>query len=325
MEPGLGDFVSQIPISFVLVPIFFGVLYIAAMFIVFRRAAERRRRRREAQAGGMMAMGGMVPAGAGGGFAPMAMMSAQPPKPKAPPITPLPPVANVPEPDLDMLTTSLLDEAERLGTSAAPAVALPTAVPAAPVNMGAVAATQPAPQNAIEVMRLWRDVDDGGLVVQMGDQRFRSLAEIQNPDLVRRLSAVVRDLTTMVSGTAATPVMPIAPLPPRPVPTYTSTIPASDESAKAGGLFGRRIGRSTPPKQDDTQPAGIFAAVEEYLQQKLTMTPQFATRSIHIRPSLDHGIKIEVDGTHYDSIDEVADPAVRDFLFTLMREWEARQ
>jgi hypothetical protein len=318
MEPGLGDFVSQIPISFVLVPIFFGVLYIAAMFIVFRRAAERRRRRREAQAGGMMPMGGMVPAGAGavGGFAPIAMMSAPSPKPKTPPITPLP-AANVPEPDLDMLTTSLLDEAERLGASTIPA--------AAPAMNGVGAAPLSVPVNAVEVMRLWRDVDDGGLVVQMGDQRFRSLADIQNPDLVRRLSAIVRDLTTMVSGAAATPITPLAPLPPRQVPTYTPTPSSTDESAKAGGLFGRRPSRSALPKQEDTQPAGIFAAVEEYLQQKLSMTPQFATRSIHIRPSLDHGIKIEVDGTHYDSIDEVADPAVRDFLFTLMREWEARQ
>ena len=48
MEPGIGDFVGQIPAYFFVVPIVLGVLYIALMAVTFRRAADRRRKSREA-------------------------------------------------------------------------------------------------------------------------------------------------------------------------------------------------------------------------------------------------------------------------------------
>jgi hypothetical protein len=35
-------------------------------------------------------------------------------------------------------------------------------------------------------------------------------------------------------------------------------------------------------------------------------------------------VRIEVDGHYYDAIDDVVDPDVREFLFAMMREWEAR-
>jgi hypothetical protein len=168
-------------------------------------------------------------------------------------------------------------------------------------------------------------VDDGGLIIQMGDQRYRSVGEIQSPDLVRRLTTIVRELSGMVGAPVPTVVPPpgvIRSLNPAPAPI--TPLPSA-ESSKTPGIIGRALGRSAPPKKEETQPAGIFAAVEEFLQGRLANTPAFAQRSLHIRPSLDHGIKIEVDGKFYDSIDSVADADVRDFLFTIMREWEARQ
>ena len=69
---------------------------------------------------------------------------------------------------------------------------------------------------------------------------------------------------------------------------------------------------------------GIAGAVEDFLQFKLSNTPQFATRTIHIRPTHDSGLRIEVDGHSYDSIGDIIDADVREFLFNMMREWEAR-
>ena len=90
-------------------------------------------------------------------------------------------------------------------------------------------------------------------------------------------------------------------------------------------MINRLMGRSAAPPPANAEPAGIAASVEEYLQNRLPASPEFAQRGIHVRPSLDHGIKIEVDGRFYEGIDEVPDEAVREFLLTVMREWEARQ
>jgi hypothetical protein len=189
------------------------------------------------------------------------------------------------------------------------------------------------PADAIEVMRIWRDVNDGGLIIQMGNQRYRTAADIQSPDLLRRFTAVVRELSAMI-GASVAPVQrgTIQPLPPATPPPYaqaprpaTNFSFAGSEQPKSGGMVNRLMGRPAAQPPANAEPAGIAASVEEYLQNRLPASPEFAQRGIHVRPSLDHGIKIEVDGRYYDGIDEVDDEAVREFLFTVMREWEARQ
>ncbi|HLY27480.1 MAG TPA: hypothetical protein VKQ72_14140, partial [Aggregatilineales bacterium] len=62
----------------------------------------------------------------------------------------------------------------------------------------------------------------------------------------------------------------------------------------------------------------------DFLQFKLASHPQFSTRSIHIKPGQNQGVRIEVDNHSYDGIGDVVDPDVREFLFSVMREWDAR-
>jgi hypothetical protein len=141
----------------------------------------------------------------------------------------------------------------------------------------------------------------------------------------------VRELGTMI-GNAVAPAGNVRPLPPASPASYTQTPRptstfsfAGTEAPKSGGVLNRLMGRPAPPSAPPDQPAGIAASVEEFLQARLLGSSEFAQRSIHIRPSLDHGIKIEVDSRYYDSIDEVDDPAIREYLLGMMREWEARQ
>ena len=65
--------------------------------------------------------------------------------------------------------------------------------------------------------------------------------------------------------------------------------------------------------------------IEELLQLRLTATPELAQRSIHIRPALDGGVRIEVDGKFYEGVGDVADQHIREFIQSTIREWEARQ
>jgi len=185
--------------------------------------------------------------------------------------------------------------------------------------------------DAVEVMRIYRDLSDGKLIIQMGDQRYRALDDIKNPDLARRFTGLVRELVSMINTASGR------------TQTVTGEMPSVPPPNTSVGGMKSRIGLLTaepePPKRDFIQnftrvamaqtdipqeSTGIANAVEEFLQFKLANTPQFSARSIHIRPAHDQGIRIEVDGHYFDGIGDVIDPDVRDFLRSLMQEWEAR-
>lgn len=69
----------------------------------------------------------------------------------------------------------------------------------------------------------------------------------------------------------------------------------------------------------------IGGAVEAYLQYKLSQTPEFAQRSIHIHPAYGGGVKIEVDGRFYEAVSDIEDAETRDFIATAIEEWQSRQ
>ncbi|MHB8625793.1 MAG: hypothetical protein ACYDBJ_01495 [Aggregatilineales bacterium] len=348
MDSNFSDFLHQIPIGFLLAPAIFGGLYIAVMVIIFRRAAARRRAR-------ALAMGGS-PA-----------VQTRAPNDNNKPLSFFPglsrtrPVAsalhNLPEPDLESLssTTSLFAAPDM---SYSPVNApMPTANWLAMTPSSADVATESAlepinsegkelsmepstlsdPTGAVEVMRVWRDLSDGTLIIELDGRRFRAPREIGSAELARRFINVVRELWAMVntgmSSRAPDPVA-TADLAPGNAGAMASSRgrsnllnnpppPLPEPDFKAPGML-RTLGR-TVAGQPEKRPAGIADAVEDYLQFKLSNTPQFQQRSIHIRPAFDGGVRIEVDGRSYNGVGDVIDPDVRDFLSATLREWEARQ
>ncbi len=88
---------------------------------------------------------------------------------------------------------------------------------------------------------------------------------------------------------------------------------------KKGGLFRRgKLDLEPVPELN------IAAAIEAYLQHKLKYTPGYETRSIHVHPSPDGGVSIEVDGKFYDAVGDVAETDVREFLSATIQEWQQR-
>jgi hypothetical protein len=184
---------------------------------------------------------------------------------------------------------------------------------------------QAAPADAVEVMRVWRDLSDGSLIIQMGNARYRTMDEIAGADLARRFSTLVRELSTMANATPPAPDLPGAPKARLGLLNQTPTEEAQPKSGVFRQLGRAAIGQNAAAAKTEKRADGIANAVEEFLQYKLTDHPEFSTRSIHIRPANDGGVRIEVDGRYWDGIGDVSDSAVRDFLTTVMREWEARQ
>jgi hypothetical protein len=89
------------------------------------------------------------------------------------------------------------------------------------------------------------------------------------------------------------------------------------------GLFRGVIGGKKPGSQPVPE-LNIAGAIEAYLQHKVRNTPEYAGRSIHVHPSPDGGVSIEVDGRFFDAVSDVDEADVREFITTAIQEWQDR-
>jgi hypothetical protein len=192
-------------------------------------------------------------------------------------------------------------------TASAPAPGYVSSQGAAPFSDGEM----------VEVMRVFRDLADGRLVVEVGGRRYRNTAEITDPQVKRRFVGNAQALAQFIQDEPSlsnqvnwsTPPVEVAkppapPMQPAPLPTKTAK-----------------------PEAQGQQPEGpktIADEIEELIQFRLLSMPSLSSHSIHIRPGLGGGIRVEVDGVYHDGISDVTDAEILSFLQSVIREWEAR-
>lgn len=181
------------------------------------------------------------------------------------------------------------------------------------------------PTDAVEVMRVWRDVSDGALIFQMGDHVFQTLPEMHDNGFSKRFIKIVEDMTRVAhAGALAAGLQP---------PDFQRS---SAIISQQGDWARRQQTPATPhleptlePQLTPSTPASntgsIADQIEDLLQRRLSQIPAFQKRSIHVRSNIDGTLRIEVDGRSYPHVDEVIDPNVREFIQNVIREWEARQ
>lgn len=198
---------------------------------------------------------------------------------------------------------------------------------------------------AREMMSVLRDTADGRLIVQIGNTGYRSLV---GHDKARAgFARVMKDLAKSVSTPDDNPpAVPQAPKtetsPQEPLPPFGSPIMSSHEDSNAPlpgdirmpsmdempdsysvGRFGRV--RVKKIKQSERmEEISIADAIEEYLQYKLSMTPHFQSRNIHIRSGFGGGVRIDVDGKTYEFVDEIEDKEAQAFIKQAIDEWQER-
>jgi hypothetical protein len=204
-----------------------------------------------------------------------------------------------------------------------------------------------------EIMTVYRDLIEGGLIVQIGDKVYRHPPALADSDFKRRLNTTVRDLYTAIGDTSLAPrktsetsaveeaganlpadvpaAVPVPPPPPAPRPaapppstTTAGTVPGDLPKFKMPDV-------AEPPKRGRRPPSepipeiNIAASIEAFLQYKISMTPEFMGRSLHVKSATDGGLIIEVDGAFYETVGDVADPSARAFLQSTIEEWQSRQ
>lgn len=259
-------------------------------------------------------------------------------------------------PDLDLL----VDTAGMAQTT--PVAPSPMAAPIVPPTRTprkgtfSIAVNDAATTEAVEIMTILRDVMDGHLIVQMGDKTYQNVNN--DPEFKERFNKVLRELAQVVgkpvsvqpappapAASVATErpqtieaepeapsladlMQPDEPAPPRPRPS--SPLPAA--GAIPGDLPSFKLDDNPyePPKRGqkkEVKPVpeiNIAGAIEAYLQYKINHTPEFQGRSIHIYPSPDGGVSIEVDGRFFDAVGDISDTATREFIANAIQEWQER-
>ena len=179
------------------------------------------------------------------------------------------------------------------------------------------------PEDAVEVMRIWRDINDGALLIQMGDQLFQTMDEMRDRGMAKRFIAVVQNLAQIATIGAQ-----VAGLP---KPNFEAT---SNMFSAPGAWSTTPAAPPTPPKPAAPNPfesandmpatgsLGIVSQINRYLQRRLEQTPVFAGRAIKMSSASDGTLEIWVDNHVFGSVGEVRDREVREFIQRILTEWE---
>jgi hypothetical protein len=205
-----------------------------------------------------------------------------------------------------------------------------SAQPNDPDWLQALSSAPPSP-DLVEVMRVYRDRRDGSLLLVAEGQQFRTLRDIDDPQIGKRLVGNAHDIARFarVGEIAIPPIDPLDLIPPRttaspppPQPVAPSPITAPPPPPP---------GRPLAPAAKIEEEAEAFIPsrsmqeeIEELLQQRLPRTP-FAGRDIHVRNAVGGGILIEVDGKYFEGVGEVPYPDVQELIRSVVQEWESLQ
>jgi hypothetical protein len=182
----------------------------------------------------------------------------------------------------------------------------------------------PPPPDSAELLRVWRDLADGTLLVEMKDRRFATLAEMQDTALQRRFVSVVRELDALARSTPDEPKL-ASPPPARAKEPEPAAPPVSmSPGALLRGMARAARGQAPEPVEEKPIPT-IADQIEELLQARLADLPGYHQRAEHVSPSSQGGVRIEVDGKFYEGVGEVEDAEVRALLADVVREWESKQ
>lgn len=150
------------------------------------------------------------------------------------------------------------------------------------------------PPGAAEILRVWRDVADGSLIIQIDGETYRAMPEIIAAGQDKRFMHALRELARMAKETSATP--PPAPKP-EPAPTAVEPEPVADPAPAAGKAHEQKAERQPAPQRQAPakNPAG-----PPVVDQAATPLPPVS------RPStFEDELEAEPIGSFFDNVKKV--------------------
>jgi hypothetical protein len=209
-----------------------------------------------------------------------------------------------------------------------------------------------------QVMSLVRDGPGAALQVEFEGKRYRTLAEVQDPDMKRQIVATAMEL---IQFTGVLDSGSLAPAPLEKTETWredlrsesrnelqlardhtTTEVPAQPASqeiedqflsmlAELGvspsqiekpGVIGAVRQRFTPRLPDTAQPRTFVDDIEDIVQRRVPLTPAMVGRGLHIRSGQDGKVVFEFEGNKYTSVEAIPNLTARQLIQDSIQEWE---
>ncbi len=196
-------------------------------------------------------------------------------------------------------------------------------------------------KGGLEVMRVLRVGALGELVVEVKGERYRKLVEIRDGTVGRRILLAIQELNEFAGSHAQRPLPEMQRIdssgaqgaePTAAQQAFLAQLqePKVDEEPeppKSGLVDYWRRGLSRSRRQEaakvaEQEPKSFIDELEEMLQLRLAGRAEMDSRSVHFKSTPTVELRIEVDGGHYESIDDVPYPDVKSLLKATIRAWE---
>jgi hypothetical protein len=197
----------------------------------------------------------------------------------------------------------------------------------------------------LEVMRILRGGALGELVIEVEGNRYRRLVDIQDGGVGRRVLLAIQELNEFAGGHArrALPEMHRVPAPaaqriqdePNLTPQQQEFLAGLGETPveeavpepKPSLVSYWRKGLSRSERQAaaeaaEQEPKSFVDEIEGLLQERLSGRPDMRGRSIHFKSSPTGDLRIEVDGSWYETVDAVPDAEAKGLLQAAIKAWE---
>jgi hypothetical protein len=215
---------------------------------------------------------------------------------------------------------------------------------------------QQAPQPAIapaagpdEVMRVIRDQETGGVLVEVDGRRYTHIRQIRDAAVGRRVLSTVADLVQFTGGMATNPqavqgvraaageqayrappgdTIASPPRAPGTSPQRLSDLVSLDaieppSTQQGNGMIGF-FRRGFQPAPADPVPSSTawIEEIDEILQRTIRALPTPPSQAVRVASGDDGMLQIIVGLRTYDSADQVPDPQIRGLIEAAVTEWE---
>ncbi len=228
----------------------------------------------------------------------------------------------------------------------------------------AKAGTQSPPARLVEAERLLsmvREEKGGPMLVEIGGARYRRLAEVEEPDIRRRIVAAAMELIhfTGVLGEGPLEPAPIektrswredmrqgsqielqraksTPLPsdsrlrPPPAPEeieerfldMLAEMGASLPKIERTSMVSSIQHRLQPKPTEPATPRTFVDDIDDIVQRRIRLIPAMAGRELHVRPGAGGVVRFAFEGQEYGSVDDIPNLTARQLIKDAIQEWD---
>lgn len=184
-----------------------------------------------------------------------------------------------------------------------------------------------------EEVRLSRDMRTKHLVIEIGDQVYKSVGDLSSEDR-QQLTMTAVDLRTWLGifpseqsseekSVYSTSTQDIPPGPSfSPGPELSGAVEMSQRKPDLNPLrvFSEAIQESRKPVAEETTKS-IVAQIDEILQEKLENSP-LSSRGVRLVEIPGQGIAVMVGLTRYNDVEDVPEEGIRNIIHEAVNEWE---